>query len=237
MTTPKLALHARALVLFSLLGGCALDRSAGAPVDSAEPPTLVERLESAPVLDVIGAHSDAEIVMRLTRAEERGEAIPLVVDYGEVSIGARGPRTLVLDHLAFAFERVDVPASRLPPRGLAFDGIRVRAIEPVDVHVAWASTTEARGVAIVDLELEWSMVLGEGQIHQLGSERLEGAEIAMQLVLDAEGRVRADLDVSMDEVWEWAGLVELESLDAHLVAREREPTPPMWERPEIPEGI
>ena len=232
-TTSKLAPFA----LVSLLAGCALDRSADAPPTPTVPPTLIERLGHAPVLDVVGAHSDAEIVMRLPRTEAHGEAIPLVVDYGEASIGARGPRTLVLDHLAFAFERVDVPATRLPPRGLSFDGIRVRLVEPGDVHVAWASATEARGVAVADLELEWSMVLGDGQIHQLGSERLEDAEIALRIVLDAEGRVLADLDVSMDEVWQWAGLVELESLDAHLVARERAPTPPRWERPEIPEGI
>ncbi|WP_236604069.1 hypothetical protein [Sandaracinus amylolyticus] len=214
----------------SLLTACGLSTTSAAP-EASPPETLIARLESYPALDVIGVHSDAEVVMRLPLAEAEGTPIALVVDYGEATIGARGTRTLVLEDLLFAFERVDVPADRLPPNGLSFDEIRVRALGPVEAHVSWASTSEARALAIVDLELDWRMVLPDGQTHRLGTERIEDVEVALRVLLDSDGRVIADVDLSLERVWQWAGVVELEQLDVHLVTRERLPVAPHWAPP------
>ncbi|WP_157069453.1 hypothetical protein [Sandaracinus amylolyticus] len=230
-----LAPRARAISLCCALAsipltGCGLSTASAAP-ETSPPETLIARLESSPALDVVGVHSDAEVVMRLPLSEAVGAPIPLVVDYGEATIGAHGARTLVLESLLFAFERVDVPAERLPPNGLSFDEIRVRAVGPVEAHVSWASTSEARALTTVDLELDWRMVLPDGQTHRLGTERIEDAEVALRVLLDSEGRVIADVDLALEQVWQWAGVVELEHLDVHLVTRERLPIAPHWSRP------
>lgn len=183
---------------------------------------LLDRLSTSPRLDVDPTQSRAEVVLRLPASEAVGEPIPLAVETGWVSVGASDD-AISLRGLSFALARVDLPPDRMPPRGRSIDDIRLALVDTAPAHIVYASETELRATVEADLTLDWAIVFDDGGKTQLGTETLEGVSMTLRVVLDAGERVLVDVDLSLDHVWQWAGLIELSGLDAQLVARERLP--------------
>jgi hypothetical protein len=87
-----------------------------------------------------------------------------------------------LVELSMPLGDVNVPASTLPPNGLALRDLALSLVDTTHVEVVHAQADALELAVTTPIQLDWSMVLDDGTIYRLGPARTRPVEVAIDVV-------------------------------------------------------
>jgi hypothetical protein len=201
----------------------ALTLFAAACTSSGSPPgtsydSVRDRLSDGPTRLFVGADgSSGSITARRWTNEGWVEGVtPVTIEAGEVSakVDARGQ--LTVDKLVVELAPIDVPEDVFK-KPAQLDDVKVSLRTPTSGTATWTSDDDATATLTMMLDFDWAIVVNGGKTP-LGTQHLPPIMIDVALT-GAGDHVDASLALhAAGELWNWAGLLEMTSLDLSLAA-------------------
>ncbi len=207
---------------FAILVGCA-----GEPTDyegdnAPIGPTVREQLEGraefaiAPMLpDGGGSFISADVSGDLAG---EAQSVVLPVLGGHVTARSLADGNVLVEEVVVDFADVILDETAFPPRGLWLSGLQLRMAGPIMADTAWTADGEAAVVtARFDLLFDWGIVLSDGEVHPLATQRISGLEFQLDIERLGPGGLQMSLGAFAEgSVWRWASFVELSNLSIDL---------------------
>jgi hypothetical protein len=135
---------------------------------------------------------------------------------GELSAKADANGKLTVDTLEVGFAPIAIP-DEVFKKPATLDNVRVTLTTPVTADAAWTSDDDATATLLVDLDFDWSISINGGKTP-LATQHLP--PVAVDLALTGGGD-HVDAAITMratGELWNWAGLLEMTSIELSLSA-------------------
>jgi hypothetical protein len=149
------------------------------------------------------------------------ETVALPVAGGHVTARALDDGSVAIEELVVDLHDVQLTPEQFPPNGLWLTGMQLRLADPITASSAWTEDDQAVVVsAALDLELDWGLVLSDGERHELATQTLR--ELAFQLDVGRIGPGGLELGLGAfaeGTVWHWASFVEVSNLSIDLRAQ------------------
>jgi hypothetical protein len=115
-----------------------------------------------------------------------------------------------LSELMLGIGDIDVPASALPPNGLKLRDLSLSVARPVRATIDHAEDNALEAHAQSPLTLDWSMVLDDGTLHELGAIETEPVDLRVEVYRDTDGATYTAVHASCPgECWSLRGIAEL----------------------------
>jgi len=149
-----------------------------------------------------------------TRHRAEADSSLLPVAGGQVVVWRGLDELIHLEKANVVLSDVLVEPDDFPPSGLHLTEVELALDRPVSGAPEWADdddTAVLRGE--IDLVLHWSVILDDGRVHPLASQRLRDLPIQLELFRVGQGAVGLHLSATRDGlVWSWGSFVELYDL-------------------------
>ncbi len=87
-----------------------------------------------------------------------------------------------LVELEMPLGNVDIPASTLPPHGLALRNLKLTLVDMTHVEVVHAQEDALELQVTTPIQLDWSMVLDDGKLFPLGPARTNAVPVSIDVV-------------------------------------------------------
>lgn len=177
-----------------------------------------DRLSDGPTRMSIGStDSTGSITARRWTTSGWVEGVTEVtIDSGEVSASVDSRGTLKVDKLEVNLAPIEIPEDVFK-KPAQLDDVRVTLVKPAAAEMQWTGEDDATAQLTLDLAFDWSIRIN-GNNTPLGTQKLP--PVTIDLVLTGGGD-HIDASVSMDangELWNWAGLLQMTSLELSLSA-------------------
>lgn len=196
----------------SLLGlGCAQVQ----PGDQTAP--LPSASLAAPIAIAVGAASASRVDFTIAGGLDGARPVTLTIAQPTLRMHTTTSGA-ELDALTLPLGDVDVPASALPPTGLALRQLSLSA-EPTRAEVIDASDDTLTLRATTPLTLHWSLALADGTLYPLGTVATAPLALAVQLARSDGATATATVTASCSGAcWSVAGVATLSDGAVYLAA-------------------
>ncbi len=147
--------------------------------------------------------------------------VALPVLGGHLTARADRDGYLVVESFSVDLSDVAMGPDAFPPRGLVLTGMQLSLADEVRARPEWGDPNDAVAVvASFDLLFDWAVVLSDGSVHPLATQRVSGIEFDLEVhrrgVAQLEARVGAHVE---GHVWHWAQFVEVSNLVVAITAQ------------------
>ena len=192
---------------------------------TSDPPTgdagydsVRDRLSDGPTRLFVGQDaSSGSITARRWTTNGWLEGVTAVtVEAGELSakVDARG--TLTVDKLVIELAPIEIPEDVFK-KPAQLDDVRISLATPASAMATWAGDDDATATLTMMLDFDWAIRVNGGKTP-LATQHLPPIMIDVALT-GAGDHVDAAMSVhAAGELWNWAGLLEMRSLDLTLAA-------------------
>lgn len=143
-----------------------------------------------------------------------GQAVkpqPIALKIEEIALSARSGAHPRIEGLTLPLADVDVPASVLPPTGLALRELTLRLPQAVAAKVIHQQPDALELEAETPLELDWSLVLDDGSLYPLGPARTEPLRLEVDVVRQGEQAVVTVTARCEGTCWSLDGVARLQN--------------------------
>lgn len=188
------------------------------PAGGTEYDSVRERLTDGSARMFVGPDGSMGSITarRWTQAGWVEGVTPVTIDSGELSakLDARG--MLTLDKLEVALAPIEIPEEVFKKPAQLHD-VRVSLPAAVSAPVQWSGDDDATTQVTLALDFDWTIAVNGGKTP-LATQHLP--PVTVDLVLTGSGdHVDASFAIhATGELWNWAGLLEMTSLDMSLSA-------------------
>ena len=202
------------LALTLCAGACTADPPAGGPsYDSVR-----DRLSEGPAeLWVGSAQSSGTITARRWTTHGWVEGVtPVTIEAGELVAKVDAHGALAVDKLVVELAPIDIPEDVFK-KPAQLDDVQLTLAAPTSATATWSGNDDATATVTMALDFDWAIRVN-GTKTPLATQHLP--PIAIDVVLTgAADHVDAALSVhAAGELWNWADLLEMTSLDLSLAA-------------------
>jgi len=201
-----------ALTLFA--AACTSNPPAGGPsYDSVR-----DRLSDGPTRLFIGGDGSSGSIQarRWTQDGWVDGTTPVTIDSGELSAKVDSHGTFTLDKLVVGLAPIDIP-EEVFKKPAQLDDVTVTLTAPASAAAQWSGDNDATATLPVTLDFDWAIRVNGGKTP-LATQHLPAITIDL-MVTGAGDHVDAAISLhAMGELWNWAGLLEMTSLDLSLAA-------------------
>ena len=202
-----------ALLPAALATGCAYDTSG---VDDGRP--LDHELASRAFLDLAPTST-----VGVTAYDASGKPLPYVeptVHDGQTVLRTTDDGWLLVEDLAIHLDDVVIPAGQLEPTPVVLTNVDLRLGTQLAVQPMWSPDGKSVwGTGKADLLLDWALVLDNGNVWPLATQKLGAQDFTVTVELADDGTVTAQVDaLARGKVDQVNGLFSLEDLNVNVDA-------------------
>ena len=200
-----------ALALFT--AACASSAPTGSSYDSVR-----DRLADGPTRLYVGSAGSTGTITarRWTSAGWVEGTTQIAIDSGELSakVDARG--MLTVDKLVVELAPIEIP-EEVFKKPAQLDDVSITLTKTASAEAQWTSDDDATATLDMDLDFDWLIRINGGKTP-LATQHLP--PVAIDVALTGAGdHVDASLSLQASgELWNWAGLLEMTSLELSLAA-------------------
>jgi hypothetical protein len=140
----------------------------------------------------------------------------LTIDHGHVRAALDDRGELEIDQLDITIAPIRLDG--VFQKQAELQGVRLRLVETARSAATWATDDDATATLVMELDLDWSIVLDGGEPYPLATQHLP--PMTVDLVLAGSGdHVDARIDLAAaGELWNWADIVQITELALSLSA-------------------
>ena len=201
-----------ALTLFA--AACA----ANSPGGGKDFDSVRDRLSEGPTrLVVATADSTGSIGARRRVSEGWAEGVtPVTIESGDLSAKVDSKGAFVVDKLLVSVAPIDIPEDVFKKPAQLTD-VKLTLTSPASASMTWTGNDDAMLTLPVSLDFDWAILVNGGKTP-LATQHLPAIMIDVALT-GAGDHVDASLSLhATGELWNWANLLEMTSLDLALSA-------------------
>jgi len=188
------------------------------PAGGSDYESVRDRLSAGPTrLFVGGEGSTGSISARRWTQNGWLEGVtPVTIDSGELSAKVDSHGALVLDKLLVGLAPIEIPEDVFK-KPAQLDDVKVTLTKPTSASAQWTSDDDATVTLPVALDFDWAIHVNGGKTP-LATQHLP--QIMLDVALTGAGdHIDASISLhAMGELWNWADLLEMTSLDLSLAA-------------------
>jgi hypothetical protein len=209
------------VVSLAFAAGCS-----GPPTDyEGDLPTVgasvAEQLKSRQEFALMPASEDGTgsvLVVDVAGQGEKPQQRVLPVLAGHVLARVNEQGMLHLEALAVDLPDLDIAPESFPPRGLHLRGLHLALVSDVVAQTAWTDDGDAvTVVGAFDLSFDWGILLGDGAVHPLATQRLRELPFQIDIMRVGAGGLAVHVAAIQEgQVWRWGEFVELSNLIVDL---------------------
>ena len=177
-----------------------------------------DRLADGPTRLYVGSDgSTGSITAKRKTSDGWAEGVTQVtIDGGEVSAKVDSHGALTVDRLTVSLAPIEIPEDVFK-KPAQLDDVRVSLTAPAHADVQWTSDNDATFTLPLMLDFDWSIHIN-GSNTPLATQHLPPVSIDV-VVTGAGDHIDASLSLqATGELWNWANLLEMTSLDLSLAA-------------------
>lgn len=190
--------------------GCAAVRSGDTAAEGSQ--SL-----AAPVAIAAGAVSDSRVQFTIAGGFAAAQSVTLAIARPTLRLHTTAAGA-ELDALTLPLGDIDVPASALPPHGLALRDL-VLSADPARAERVNADADTLALRATVPLRLSWSLLLDDGTLYRLGDVATAPLALEVQIARAAGSQATAVVKAACDGTcWALAGIAQLSDGAVYLAA-------------------
>lgn len=205
----------RTLLALTLFAAACTSNS---PVGGQSYDSVRDRLSDGPTRLFVGSDgSSGSITARRWTQSGWVEGVTQVtIESGELSAKASDRGAVTLDKLEVSLAPIDIP-EEVFKKPAQLDDVRLTLTSPSTADVQWTSDDDATATFTLALDFDWAIFVNGGKTP-LATQHLPPVTIDVALTgagdhIDASMAMKAS-----GELWNWAGLLEMTSLDLSLSA-------------------
>lgn len=171
---------------------------------------------AAPIAIVAGAASDSRVEFTIAGGLDGARPVTMTIAQPTLRLHTTTSGA-ELDALTLPLGDVDVPASALPPTGLALRQLSLSA-EPTRAEVIDATDDTLTLRAMAPLTLRWSLELADGTLYPLGAVATAPLALDMQIARSAAATTATVTASCAGTCWSVAGIATLSDGAVYLAA-------------------